>query len=252
MPEPDLAGLQRLMQAQLRAIAFENFDVLAGRPISREPQALFDKLLAQGRGGYCFELNGLLALALEAAGFAVTRRIGRVCYGRPGPGPQSHKLISVALVGCDWLVDAGFGGPGLLAPLPCAPHATADQDGARVRLLPLADGDLLLQRLIDGAWVDIFQILRQPPQDIDYDVANHFCATYPRSPFRQRVLAQLHVADGTWEADGAGLVLRDAQRQALRRVDWDGPDAVQASCAELLRLDLPPAVAQAVWDRLPP
>ena len=47
-------GLESLQRAQLSTIPFENFDILLGRGISVEPEAIFDKLLYNSRGGYCF------------------------------------------------------------------------------------------------------------------------------------------------------------------------------------------------------
>ena len=82
-PHADFAGLQALFHAQLRAIPFENFDVLLGRPISLHPEAIFAKLVHRRRGGYCFEQNLLMAAVLEALGFGVTRLGCRNCkiYG---------------------------------------------------------------------------------------------------------------------------------------------------------------------------
>src|SRR5581483_10607542 len=74
----------------------------------------------QKRGGYCFELNGLFAHALEAMGFAVTRLGARVRWmapeGRP-EGPRSHMLLRVDLPEGAFLADVGFGGHLLDAPL---------------------------------------------------------------------------------------------------------------------------------------
>ncbi|MCB1638950.1 MAG: arylamine N-acetyltransferase, partial [Thiothrix sp.] len=62
----DFSTLRRLMRRQLFTVPFENFDVLAGREISLEPADLVNKLVGQQRGGYCYELNGLFAMALSA------------------------------------------------------------------------------------------------------------------------------------------------------------------------------------------
>src|SRR5258706_2717127 len=63
---PDvLAGL---LAHHMRAIPFENFDVLLGRLPKLELDALEDKLVARKRGGYCYEHTTLFAAALEELG----------------------------------------------------------------------------------------------------------------------------------------------------------------------------------------
>ncbi len=57
------------MRAQLFSVAFENLDVQAGKIVSLVPEQIVDKIIGQGRGGYCYEVNGLFAMALQALGF---------------------------------------------------------------------------------------------------------------------------------------------------------------------------------------
>ncbi len=59
--EPNLALLSALTEAHTQAIPFENLDVLLGAPISLAPEALFQKLVLDGRGGYCFEQKRALS-----------------------------------------------------------------------------------------------------------------------------------------------------------------------------------------------
>ena len=56
---PTLDTLKALHHAQLYTIPFENFDIQLGRGIDLSPGAIFEKLVHQKRGGYCFELNGM-------------------------------------------------------------------------------------------------------------------------------------------------------------------------------------------------
>jgi len=86
-PTPD--GLATLQAAQLRAIPFENVDVLVGRTPDLEPQAIFRKAVLHRRGGYCFELNLLLENALLALGFPVQRSLARVRMGASSGGPAA-------------------------------------------------------------------------------------------------------------------------------------------------------------------
>ncbi len=62
--EPSLATLHALCAAHVLSIPFENLDVLLGRGVSLDPEAVDRKILHDGRGGYCFEQNTLFLRAL--------------------------------------------------------------------------------------------------------------------------------------------------------------------------------------------
>ncbi|HEY6895457.1 MAG TPA: arylamine N-acetyltransferase, partial [Rhodanobacteraceae bacterium] len=51
---PTLATLRALLQAHMRAIPFENLDVLLGRPVRLDLDGVQSKLVLARRGGYCF------------------------------------------------------------------------------------------------------------------------------------------------------------------------------------------------------
>lgn len=54
------------MQQQLFTVPFENLDVQRGKTVSMVPEDIVEKIVHQGRGGYCYEVNGLFSMALEA------------------------------------------------------------------------------------------------------------------------------------------------------------------------------------------
>ena len=80
--QPTEDRLEALHRAQAYTIPFENFDILLGRGISLDPSALYDKLVHHARGGYCFELNGLFLMALQAVGFEARALLARVHLNR--------------------------------------------------------------------------------------------------------------------------------------------------------------------------
>ncbi|MDE2050860.1 MAG: arylamine N-acetyltransferase, partial [Gammaproteobacteria bacterium] len=111
-PRPDLPTLCALTELHPAAIPFEAVDVFLGRPVDLSPRAVHAKLLDGGRGGYCFEQNGLLERALAALGFTVEGLIGRVLWMRPPdapPLPLTHMALRVTIDGERWLADVGFG-----------------------------------------------------------------------------------------------------------------------------------------------
>ena len=83
-PRADLDTLRALTELHPAAIPFEAIDVFLRRPVDLSPAAIQAKLIDGGRGGYCFEQNGLLKRVLGALGFAVEGLIGARVLDAPG------------------------------------------------------------------------------------------------------------------------------------------------------------------------
>jgi N-hydroxyarylamine O-acetyltransferase len=118
-PAADVDGLFRLHRAFVGRVPYEDIAVQLGETGPLDEAALIERLLHDGRGGYCFELNTVLAALLRAVGFVVTHHEAVV----GGEGPVNHMALLVQLDGERWLADAGLG-EGYLDPLPFREDAT--------------------------------------------------------------------------------------------------------------------------------
>jgi len=184
------ATLSDVHRAHVTSVAFENFDSASGRTVSLDPAHLEDKLVARRRGGYCFEQNLLLLAALESLGVdEVAPMLARVRIGaEDGPRSLNHLLLRVVDDGKAWVADVGFGGGGLLDPVPFETGIESDQAGWRYRLVD--DGaEIVLQVFQDGAWTDLYGFVPEPVEFVDVEVSNWFIATDPESPFVTGVFA---------------------------------------------------------------
>ena len=105
-----LEGLSALQYAHLCAVPFENLDIIESIPIGLDRRAHYEKIVGRGRGGYCYELNGLYSALLISLGFEV--RLLSACVamadGSFGP-PYDHLMLLVDLGNASYLVDVGFG-----------------------------------------------------------------------------------------------------------------------------------------------
>ena len=113
-----LDTLKALQYAHVHAVPFENLDIHLGVPISLAPFHLFDKIVKRKRGGYCYEVNSLFAIALRSFGFDVQCLLGRLLFGFSDVRPRSHQLLLVNLLDGKWIADVGFGSCCLGYPLP--------------------------------------------------------------------------------------------------------------------------------------
>jgi N-hydroxyarylamine O-acetyltransferase len=188
--------LRTLHLCHVLAVPFENLDGYRGVPVSLEPADLFAKIVTARRGGYCFELNGFFSLLLEAMGFEVTRLIARVRYGAKPPYPRSHQVLLVTVRGEPWLVDVGFGGNGLLEPMPLEAGAEVMQHSEAFKLLPADGGEYLLQCRVHGEWESLYSFTTDPCQPIDYKYPNYFHSHSPDSIFMQRRICTIPTTEG--------------------------------------------------------
>ncbi|MGW1678888.1 arylamine N-acetyltransferase family protein [Saccharopolyspora sp. NPDC002376] len=176
---PSAAVLRSLHEAHVQAIPFEAIDVVLGQHPGIELATIYDKLVDRQRGGYCFEHALLFAAVLEKLGFDVERRMARVQPDRPGQ--RTHMMLRVRVGGADYLADVGFGA-GVLSPMPFEDGAVVDQAGWPHRLV--RRGPLwILEKAGESGWEALHASDEQPQRFPDYEVAHHYTATHPRSPF---------------------------------------------------------------------
>lgn len=96
------------MQRQhLLYIPYENLDLLNGVPLSLTPEGLFQKIVLDHRGGYCFELQGAFYYLLKGLGYEVKQYAGRF-MDEPGViQMRRHRILVVSLSGKRYVCDVG-------------------------------------------------------------------------------------------------------------------------------------------------
>lgn len=192
-PRPDLDTLRELHRRHLLAIPYENLDVQLGAPVTIDIDAIYAKLVENGRGGWCYEMNGLLAWALESVGFRLTRLAAGVMRVVRGDAAVGNHLALWVHLDTPHLADVGFG-DGALEPVAIRPGPFR-QKGL----------DFSLERLDDGWWRFHNQCYGAAPSfdfsDVPADAALlarqcELLQTSPESPFTQVAVVQRHTPDG--------------------------------------------------------
>jgi N-hydroxyarylamine O-acetyltransferase len=226
VPRPDEDGLEALHRAQAYTIPFENFDILLGRGISLEPAALVDKLVHHRRGGYCFELNSLLLMALEAFGFKARPLLARV-HTPGGLTGRGHMLLEVTIRRRRWLADVGFGGPGLRAPIPLEIGRRKRQDGQGFRLVESKPLGITLQRRDDDRWLDLYSFDLGHVVAADIAYGNHFTSSHPSSFFTFTRVAALPLPEGRITLQNRSVRITGPNLRTELEID-EGPRYLQA------------------------
>jgi N-hydroxyarylamine O-acetyltransferase len=181
--------LRALHRAHMTIICFENVDIVLGKGISLDMTSLQTKLVNSGRGGYCFEHNLLFAAVLERLGFPVTRQLARVRRGSQGIRYRSHATLIVEADAQLWLVDVGYGEEGLIEPIQFVDGATLTVGDWTWRVDDEVDY-WVLRCLHANSWFDVYALRLEHHHPIDFEVANYYTSTNPRSIFVGKLIAQ--------------------------------------------------------------
>lgn len=187
---PTTDTLRRLHAAHRETFLFENLSIQTGGRVSVAVEDIERKFLDERRGGYCFEHNTLFGAALAELGFTATTLLGRVRRGPPERWARTHMVLHVVIDQEPWLADVGFGGLGLLEPLPFRDGAAAQQVGLAYTLHRNGRLWVLSMRDASGSTTDLYEFSEDAQTPGDVEVANHYTSTHPNSIFRRTLTIQ--------------------------------------------------------------
>lgn len=190
---PTYETLATLQRAHVTSVPFETLAITgppeeppAGEGVTLAVPDLYEKLVERGRGGFCYELNGLFGWLLAELGFEVDRLAAAVLGedGTPRP-PANHHALGVALE-APYLVDVGLGTPKVRGPIPIDGGTGPDSAGVAWRVVESdrPDADYLARACEPGSeWADRY-VFTTTPRDLDYFTATcEYLTTAPESPF---------------------------------------------------------------------
>jgi N-hydroxyarylamine O-acetyltransferase len=200
---PSADALFRINRAQVERVPYETVWLHMGERWSVDATDSVTRIATQGRGGYCFHLNGALSELLRALGYDVVRHVGGV-HGPDGPADDAmtnHLVLTVHGLPTDanpdgnWYVDAGLG-DALYEPLPLR-AGTYQQGPFRLVLnvTPGGIGDWHLTHDPAGSFTGMSW--RSASTELDAFVPrNEFLQTSPESGFVKVLTVQRRDATG--------------------------------------------------------
>ena len=220
--KPDAQTLQGLHLAHMRSVPFENLDIARKRPIRLTNEALWEKLILQQRGGFCYELNGLFARLLQELGFEVTYLNARV-YNKDGvlgiDFDHLALLVQVPDDGERWLADVGFG-DSFNEPLRFDEPGEQIQGLRSYRLEQTPEGYIAWKRNYDGSWERLYFFDLQPRTfPTDYEPACLYHQTSPKSSFTRKSIISRAMPEGRVSLEDRRLILTVEGQRTERRLE---------------------------------
>ena len=194
------AELDHWLWQHIRSIPFENITALVGHSVPIELDEIVKKFTT-GRGGYCFEHGSLFEAALNALKLPYRVILGRVYLAPPpfGDVPRTHQLFEVSIGGELYLVDPGFGGPGLREALLIKDGSTSHSQnriielelkGANAKLWSHPNPEAPAGSFGERPSFLLYLFSTDAVQPSDIMIANHFTSCHPNSKFIHHLIVQ--------------------------------------------------------------
>ena len=229
-PAPTLQTLQDLQLRHVCTFAFENLSSLMRLPVPIDLPSVEQKVLLEGRGGYCYELNQMFLALLQELGFDARGITGRVVMGGAPDArtARTHRLSLVTLDGVRYITDVGFGGMVPSSPLLLDTEAVQATAHEPYRLTFDGQGSYTLWAQVAEEWRGLYVFDLQVQAAIDYEIGNWYVSTHPDSVF----IGQLKVAR---LAAGKRHTLNNAH-YAIHYLDRPSEKRTFASADEVLQV----------------
>ncbi len=105
----NLDDITKLIKAHVKTFAFSSLKVLLKEEINLDLNSIYENIVVNKRGGYCFEHNKLMYEVLKGLGFEVTHYLARVVNNTDNMPPQTHRFTLLNFENERYLIDVGIG-----------------------------------------------------------------------------------------------------------------------------------------------
>ena len=210
----DLNSLDKVIYAHLTHVAFENLDTW-GRGVAPDLRInyLFDKIVENNRGGWCFELNSLFYAFLKKVGFECYMVISHVMNGETELRPPAHCSVIVTLDGRKYFCDVGFGGN---VPFGAMSFEGESRFGFRLR----KNGDFT-ELYNENLGCVALQFRDVPVSAVDFVPLNYYISQLSTSPFRNDLRVNIRYENGSASLVNREFKCRRGDEKIEKIVDAD-------------------------------
>lgn len=204
-PLPILPTYENLCMLQLRhilSVPYENIDILLGKPLSLSVDDIYEKVVINNRGGYCFELNCLFEALLRELGYETESFFARFWRGENGIPHRRHRVIAVKIDGKRYVADVGIGSAAPRKPLPLMEFEEIEAYGEKYRMVRDSEFGWMIYEYTHGGWSKYFSFTEEKQYESDFVFASFFCEKHPESKFNKSLIVALKTETGRISFDG--------------------------------------------------
>ena len=182
-------------------IAYENLDILDKKPLKLDAQSLFEKIVINKRGGYCFEVNALLSWFFKENGFEVKDYFARFLRGEKEIPMRRHRILTVKCDDGVYFCDIGIGQTAPRYPVKLEEGLVQEQFGESYKFEKDERGYVLYD-LHKGAWREFISFTEDIAYEIDFVQPSFYCEAHADSVFNKAPMLAIKTSDGRKTIDG--------------------------------------------------
>jgi N-hydroxyarylamine O-acetyltransferase len=247
-PEQLSLEFVKLLQAEhLARYSFNSLAVVLGEEVSLDVDAISQKIVTRGLGGYCFEHNKLTFELLKSVGYDVTLVMARVLNNQEHDVPRTHRVTLLTHDGVTYLIDTGFGANCPIAPLVLQPNLLQRVGSDVYRILLKESGEYDVQIMNDGDYFTLYRFDLAVYSDADCVMGNFYSSHYPKAGFVNNLVVSLKNADRTVTLKNHIMTMKH-QDGTQERVLHSSKELHQV-LTDVFEFDLGSVVAEHLFDR---
>jgi N-hydroxyarylamine O-acetyltransferase len=208
---PSLEFLTRIQTRHLLSIPFEDLDI-PFRRIELDLEKIYNKIILTKRGGFCYELNGLLHWLLTSLGFRVDMLSARVFNNSTNDfGPEYDHMVLLVHLEQDYLVDVGFG-DSFRVPIQMPDGEVVDVSG-RYKIYNTFGNIFELRQKKEESWQPQYIFSTVPKEFQDFCEMCAFQQESPTSHFRTRMVCTIATESGRITLSNNSLTITEGDKK---------------------------------------
>ncbi len=223
----DKEYLDKLIVSHQMHVPFDTLDVgLLGKDISLNIEDLYNKIVINKRGGYCFEMNGLFIKLVQELGYEAYCVPCRVMQSEETVTPVLHRGNCVILDGKKYFFDVGFGGAMPPGTVEYKEDEWQDINGEKYMMKRVGEYWFNLYRLSEESETNnqptiTLQVGIAEYKPVDYVGPNMICGVGPDARFRTRQALNLRTKTGSVSLNGRELTVVDNHKKTVTTIEND-------------------------------
>ena len=225
--EANYSFLEKLQLAHLTTVPFENIDIRQGRKIILDEESLFNKIVLNRRGGFCYELNLLFNWLLCRLDYDTSLVSGRVyLMSEDRFTPDFDHMALIVHLDKPYLVDVGFG-DSFRKPI-AMPDGTVEDVSGRYRLeIFNSDHDsYIIKKLEQGKWRPVYSFTTHPRQMADFAEMCRYNQTSPESHFTQKTICTIATEKGRITLSDDSLTIIHGETKLMETISPPEVDGI--------------------------
>ena len=192
----DFSFLSEVVARHVATFAFSSVGCQLGEDLPLDFKSLYQRIVIQQRGGYCFEQNGLLYEILKELGFTPNLYLARVIYNQDNHPGLTHRITMVEHEGMPYVLDVGFGPLGPRIPVPMSGDESNDRDKV-FRIAEIRPGEYHMQVTIDGGFYSLYRFELSRYGQADCEIGHFYSHRHPDAAFVNNLVASLILVSET-------------------------------------------------------